>query len=293
MKWIGLVFLMCFFSYLPGFAQNSEIDTTIQQREGIHLLQTTRGDIFFGKTLNLDQDSVVFQVQGLTQPVSFDRDEIFWLGLSDEAAWLKDKFASKFSDIYNLEPYSWQENLAYSMTAFPYAKGAGEYRNISILYNIFDVGLSDNFSIGGGLVVPFLFMTRSKLAFKVGEKFHLGAGLNNFLGLIPGEGGFVSHLFAIGTLGSPEQYLNITAGTARDWDFPEDSPFIITIGGGISFASNWKIYTDIGLSPGNEGIIPTFMLSWFKKQNRLEIGVLGITDGFISAIPMIGYAHRF
>lgn len=291
MKWTLPVLIALLLAQVPALGQNAPIDSSLLQSEGIQVLQTVRGDVFLGKTLDIQEDSIRFQIQNLG-PISISREEIRWLGLVEQAGWLRDQV--KFpTGVYDLETLYWQENLSYSMTAFAYPKNSHEYRNISILYNVFDAGLTDNFSIGGGMVVPFLFLIRSKLAFSLGDKFHLGAGVNNFLGINADTEGVVSHLFGIGTFGSPQQYLNITAGVAHQWGFPEDSPFIVTVGGGFSFAPNWKIYGDVGLAPGEEGIIPTIMVSWFKKRNRLEFGVLGVADGFISAIPMIGYAHRF
>jgi hypothetical protein len=291
MKWTLPVLLMLILCCQPVFGQSPQIDSTILDSEQPQVLQTIRGDIFFGKTLSITADSVRFRIQGLDS-FGFGREEVRWLGLAQNAGWLKDEVDLP-SGVEDLENFYWPENLAYSMTAFPYPRRATEYRNISILYNTVDAGLSDNFSIGGGLVVPFLFILRSKVAYKLGGSFHLGAGLTNFLGTTVDSEGIVSHLFAIGTFGSPQQYINITAGPAYQWGFPEDSPFITTLGGGISFAPNWKVYADVGFAPGEDGIIPTILVSWFKKKNRLEFGVLGIADGFISAIPLIGYAHRF
>lgn len=291
MKWPLPVFLILLLSQLPALAQDVYIDSTLVGSEEQQVLHTKRGDIFFGSTLSIATDSIQFQIRDLSA-VTFPRSEVRWLGLVENAGWLRDEVTFP-NGIYDYEVLHWSENLSYSMTAFCLSRGTEEYRNISILYNVFDAGLTDHFSIGGGMIVPFLFVIRSKLAFSVGEKFHLGAGMSHLIGTGAEAEGFVSHLFGIGTFGTPKQYLNITAGVAHEWEFPDDSPFIITIGGGVSFAPNWKIYADAGLSPGNEGIIPTIMLSWFKKRNRLEFGVLGVADGFISAIPMIGYAHRF
>lgn len=291
MKWTMPVLIALFLAHVPALGQNSTIDTTLLENDGLQVLQTIRGDVFLGKTLDLREDTIRFEIQNLS-PVSFSREEVRWLGLVEHAGWLRDQVRFP-TGIYDYESLYWPENLSYSMTAFAYPKHSNEYRNISILYNVFDAGLTDNFSIGGGIVIPFLFLVRSKLAFSLGEKFHLGAGVNNFIGINADTEGVVSHVFGIGTLGSPRQYLNITAGVAHQWGFPEDSPFIVTVGGGFSFAPNWKVYGDVGIAPGEEGIIPTIMVSWFKTRNRLEFGVLGVADGFISAIPMIGYAHRF
>ncbi|PHN05833.1 hypothetical protein [Flavilitoribacter nigricans] len=294
MKWKLSLLLIFFLTSSTVFGQDTDLPADTLITEDLQVLQTLRGDVFFGRILSEAEDSVLFEVRDLG-PLRFGRSEIQWLGPVKNAGWLQDQIRNspRYRALYDLSDYYWQENLSYSMTAFPYPRGGGEYRNISILYNIVDAGLSDHLSIGGGIVIPFLFIVRSKLSYQLSEKFYMGVGLNNLIGFTHETDSFISHLFGILTFGSTQQYINITAGTARDWAFPEDSPFIVTIGGSTAFAKNWKIYADVGVSPGNEGIIPNFMLSWFKNKNRLEIGVLGVADGFFSAIPMIGYARRF
>lgn len=294
MKWLTLVLLFLISAALPLSGQQITIDSSLVRDDRIQVLQTMRGDVFFGKLQSLEADSLTFEVQDLA-PIRFSREEIQHLDRLEDAVWLKvdnTLGSNKFSK-YREEEDFWEQNLAYSPTAFSYEQGEGEYRNISILYNVIDVGVSDEWSIGGGIVIPFLFMFRTKIAFDVGEKVHLGAGMNNFVGLDNDIGGLVSHIYAVGTVGTPEQFLNFTIGPAFVWGEPDDNVMVVTAGGAVSFGSHWKIYADLGASPGNDGVIPTIMLSWFKNKNRLELGMLGVADGFFSAIPMVGYARRF
>lgn len=279
---------------IPAFGQEMKIDTSVVLQEDIQILRTVRGDVFFGRTLSLSPEEIVFQPRTITV-LTFTRDEVVWLGFARNADWLRGDLRLSEGGKLSYDPaYNWwEENLAYSMTAFPYPQGEAEFRNISILYNSFDFGISDHLSFGGGIVIPYLLMLRTKYSFGISENFHAGIGASNFVGLSEDNEGFFTHLFLNGTIGKPQRFFNITAGRAFTWDFPEDSAYIVSLGGGFVFSEHWKIYSDVGFSPGNREIIPTMLVSWFKKRNRLELGVLGIPDSDLSVFPLIGYAHRF
>jgi len=62
-------------------------------------------------------------------------------------------------------------------SAIPLEKGEGYYQNAYIVANSVQVGVSDNFSMGGGVVIPLLFFITPKFGYKVGEKVYLGGGV--------------------------------------------------------------------------------------------------------------------
>lgn len=279
---------------VTSFGQRVNIDTTVVAQSAIQVLQTRRGDIFYGQTQSLSRDSLVFLAQPALE-LHFALDQVEWLGLMENAGWLRDEInlpagqgGARFStDVHG------HENLLYSFTAFPFSKRETEYRNIDLLFNTVDVGLGKNFSIGAGMVIPILFVARSKLAFEVNEGVHLGAGMTTAIAYGPDIGGIASHFFGIATFGNQRQYLNITAGQAIDWELDNGNPFVVTLGGSLAMGSNWRLYCDIGFSPGTEGSLPSFILSWYRGPNRLELGMLTIPTDFFIPIPIFGYSRRF
>ena len=128
----------------------------------------------------------------------------------------------------------WVENFQdtryfFSPNGYGLRKGEAYYQNVWVLYNQFSVGLTKNFSIGGGVVPLFLFAgapTPVWLIPKVSipivkNKFNLGAGA--LVGYVLGEdnAGF-GLAYATGTLGSRDK--NVSLGVGYGWiagDFTE------------------------------------------------------------------------
>ncbi|MEZ4995539.1 MAG: hypothetical protein R2824_34295 [Saprospiraceae bacterium] len=294
MRWIWqTLFLFAFLT--PGLNQAQIIiDSTLLNSPEVQILETQRGDVFFGFLKAYDRDSITFETQRALS-IRIARRTIEWLGPVREAKWLQGgsspyNIRQRLADNKYLVQF---ENLAYSFTAIPYPKGLAEYRNIDILFNTVDVGISDHLSIGGGMFVPLIFVLRGKLTFSVNDKLHLGVGTNGFIGLASITEGLVVHYFGMATLGDGRQYFNVTFGRVGSWIEPEESFNIATVGGSISFAERWRIYADIGLSPGETGILPSFVINWTVRRNRVGLGLLGIWDGFFEPIPLLSYAHRF
>jgi len=62
-------------------------------------------------------------------------------------------------------------------SAIPLEKGEGYFQNAYILANSVQVGVTDHFSIGGGIVIPIFFFVTPKIGFKVGKNVYLGGGV--------------------------------------------------------------------------------------------------------------------
>ncbi|MCB8995542.1 MAG: hypothetical protein H6538_08035 [Bacteroidales bacterium] len=62
-------------------------------------------------------------------------------------------------------------------SAIPLKKGEGYYQNAYLVINGVQVGTSDNFSFGGGMVIPFAFFISPKFGFRVANNFYLGGGI--------------------------------------------------------------------------------------------------------------------
>lgn len=101
-------------------------------------------------------------------------------------------------------------------------KGEGYYQNVWILFNQAALGVTDNFSVGAGMIPLFLFAgtptpfwISPKFSFPVvNDKINIGAGA--LLGTVIGEGqsGF-GVLYGITTIGSTDKNLSLGIG----WGF--------------------------------------------------------------------------
>ncbi|MEN8122417.1 MAG: hypothetical protein ABFS35_18880 [Bacteroidota bacterium] len=94
----------------------------------------------------------------------------------------------------------------FAPTGIPLKKGEGYYQNAYVVANSVQYGLSDNFSIGGGIVLPVVAFLTPKVGFTVAEKFHVGGGA--ILALMPEA--TLGILYGVTTYGTDEH--NVTVG---------------------------------------------------------------------------------
>jgi hypothetical protein len=108
----------------------------------------------------------------------------------------------------NINPSTSMQNIyAFSTrniitpSAFPLKKGEGYYHNIGIFYNNFHYGITDNLSLGAGLVLlpisnfKLPIGAHLKYAGKVSDKWHMGVSL--VIAKVPGD----ANAFATGGMG--------------------------------------------------------------------------------------------
>lgn len=178
-------------------------------------------------------------------------------------------------------------------------KGSSYYQNIWILYNQFSFGLTDNFSLGAGILPLFLFAGAPtpfwivpKFSIPVVEnKFNIGTGA--FLGTIIGEDvGLFGLLYGTTTFGSRDK--NISFGLA--YGFTQDqwlkvpviniSSMIRTGPKGYFITENYAVSIDgelvVLLSGGGRSIIRNIGLDY-----SLWIPIGADIDTFV-AIPFLG-----
>lgn len=120
----------------------------------------------------------------------------------------------------------------FAPSAIPLQKGSGYYQNAYILSNSVSFGITDKFTLGGGVIIPLLFYTTPKISWKLGDKVYLGAGMIAATTIIPDliiSGGIPYGIF---TFGNTED--NITLGTGygllwNDGDFKDSGKPIVTL----------------------------------------------------------------
>lgn len=278
-----------FLAYLSmnhvSFGQNLP-DTTKTLR-----IETIDGNIFTGYLISEDSLMLVISTQTygkLRIPLNQikSRHELTQVIKVGDEIWLPNPQSSR---------YFWAPN-GYGLDA-----GTSYYQNIWILYNQFSFGVTDNFSIGAGMVPLFLFAGAStpfwvvpKLSLPVTkDRFNIGTGA--FLGTIIGENtGIFGLLYGTTTFGSRDK--NISFGMA--YGFAQDSWLdvpVINISGmvrtgprGYFVTENYAISAEgefvLLLSAGGRSIIRNIGLDyslWFPLGMGLDTFVafpfLGIT----------------
>ena len=197
--------------------------------------------------------------------------------------------------------------LLFAPTAIPLKRGEGYYQNIYVLVNMFNYGVLNNLSIGGGFDIITMFARidgewnpmlnfNVKTAFKVADKFHAGAG--GMYVTLPGE--FSSGiLYGVGTYGSYNS--NLTFGLG--WGFVdgtfEKKPFIM-FGGMARLAERLWLVSENWIAPVDGGTyynIFSYGIRIASPRVAVDIAFLNNKDIFENAlvlgIPYVDVVIKF
>jgi hypothetical protein len=283
---IGLAFLLLIIFTLSLYSQTTN-DTTLVN------IETNDGNEFIGQIVNEDSLKIVLKTEKLGEISIFrsdiKRQEILEVQqIKDGKYWFPNPQSTR---------YFWSPN------GYGLKQGEGYYQNIWVLWNQFAYGLSDNFSIGGGIIPLFLFggaptpvFLTTKFSIPVVEnKFSLGLGA--FAGTVLGEEetGF-GILYGLSTFGTPDN--NVTIGMGYGFAGGEwaQSP-MININGMFRVSSRGYFITEnYYISAGDENVVLiTLGGRWIIKKAALDYGlVLPIADiGQFVAIPWLGFTVPF
>jgi hypothetical protein len=284
---IVLAFLFIFIFTLSVNSQTAN-DTTLVN------IETVDGNEFNGQIVNEDSLKIVLKTEKFGEISIFRSDikhrEIIEVQqIKDGKYWFPNPQSTR---------YFWSPN------GYGLKKGEGYYQNIWVLWNQFSYGLTNNFSVGGGIIPLFLFagsptpvFLTAKFSVPVVEnKFNIGAGA--IVGTILGEEetGF-GILYGLSTFGTPDN--NVTVGMGYGFAGGEwaKSP-MINVNGMFRVSSRGYFITEnYIISAGGEGVVIISLggRSIIKKA-ALDYGIfLPLStdlDGFI-ALPWLGFTVPF
>ncbi|MEO5599297.1 MAG: hypothetical protein ABIR06_00075 [Cyclobacteriaceae bacterium] len=284
---LSAIIVVMYISCHPVAAQNRDTTAFFQ-------VETADGNEYIGKIIDEDNEKIRLKTDKLGEltlrkidilkisPVNITniKNGVYWFGNPQSTR------------------YFWSPN------GYGLKKGEGYYQNIWVLFSQFSVGVTDNFSLGGGLVPLFLFgggSTPVWLTPKVSipvqkDKFNIGVG--GLFGTVLGESntGF-GIAYGLTTFGSRDKNLSLGLGYGYangDWANTPTITFssmIRTGQRGYFLTENYYIGTGdaylVLLSMGGRRII---------KKAGLDFGVFipiaKDVDNFI-AIPWLGLTVPF
>lgn len=256
-------------------------------------IETTDGNEFFGKVVREDALIIVLSTTNLgeitIQKTSIKRREIIRQEqVKGGEVWFENPQATR---------YFWAPN------GYGLKKGEGYYQNIYVLWNQFAVGVTDNISIGGGVVPFFLFggPTPVFIAPKVSlplvkNKVNLGAGA--LVGTVLGEeSATFGIVYGLSTFGNPDQNFTIGLGYAfidGEWA----STPLINVSGMVRATKRMYFLTEnyyIRGGDGGGGGIIGLGGRWLIKKASLDFmfAIPYGTDGSFIVIPAVGFVIPF
>ena len=302
-------------------SKNIAIGDTTQ----VHVLNTENGDRFVGRVTKIENTTIFFLFQE-EKELEFNLSEVRSLVLDSEILSTENNQVTINKTVVNpdydraraeyyerrknkSEPaiLNGEENLFFSPTSYTLGKGEKEYRSVMIIYNRFDIGLTDNVDIGFDLmplIETNIFAARIKAGIPLGDFFNVGFGSSVF---IAQQSNFnnrdvtgTTQTYGTATFGSREKFVNIGFGYA--FPFRPDQrqgASILTFGGALRISNHWKLIADfLLLSDDNQPDFYSVGASWFTNKHRIDFGINAVYtgDSFLGPVvplPFAAYAFTF
>lgn len=274
---------------MPSAFGQEVIDTTAFYR-----IETNDGNYFIGKIMS--------EVDGI---ISLKTENLGMLSISRTDV----KRVIKLDAIKIVEGKYWPENLQssryfFAPTGYGLKAGEGYYQNVWIFFNQVSVGITDNISIGAGLIPTFLFGTGSipvwlvpKFSIPlVKDKINVGGGA--LMGLITGEEGTgFAMVYGSSTFGSRDKNLTFGLGYGYSGDSWASTP-LINISGMIRTGPRGYFLTENYLVDTGETVACLLMIGGRSMLNKagLDYGLfIPIQEGMdvFFAIPWLGITIPF
>jgi len=257
-------------------------------------IETTDGNSFYGQIINEDDEKLMLQVDGLGEvsilKKNIRRRTIIESGhIKNGKVWFNNPQSTR---------YFWSPN------GYGLKKGEGYYQNIWVMWNQFAYGITDHFSVGGGIIPLFLFggaptpvFFTPKFSIPVAkDKFNLGAGA--LIGTVLGESetGF-GIVYGTSTFGSPDQNISLGLGygfAGGEW---ASSP-MLNLGAMFRLSPTWYFISEnyyFGFEGGSGGVISAGA-RWIIKKAALDFGLftpVGSDSGEFIALPWLGFTIPF
>jgi hypothetical protein len=100
----------------------------------------------------------------------------------------------------------------FAPSAIALKKGEGYYQNAYVLANSVQFGISDHFSMGGGIVIPVLFFITPKVSYKISDNLYAGGGILAATTLSKDFAFGIGVGYGSVTVGNTESNLTVSAG---------------------------------------------------------------------------------
>lgn len=210
----------------------------------------------------------------------------------------------------------WFENpnatrYLFGTSAFNLKKGEGYYQNTMLLLNSFNVGITDYFSIGGGIEFLSTFISLSqgnfnpivyftpKVGFSVADNIHVGGGV--LIANIPQFGETsntgLGMLYGLGTYGNLDHNVTATIG----WGSVDGNSFnkpLITVSGMTRVAKKTALVTENWLIPTDSSYEPMFSygVRFFGENMAIDLAFINnwdIAQSLLIGIPYVNFVVKF
>jgi len=205
----------------------------------------------------------------------------------------------------------------FTPSAFNLKKGEGYYQNTYALVNLFNYGVTDWFSIGGGFEFlttittilhgnwnPYWAIT-PKIGFQVSKNWHLGLGFmggTHFVSIestkkILGQ----SVLYGLATYGNRDNNLTFGVGLPMITKGTFIRSPVILVNGMLRISQKLSLMSENWISTGDDFIgafnaLTSYGIRWFGEKISVDLGFVNsryIAQLIFIGIPYIDFAIKF
>lgn len=286
-----IYFLLVLFFTTPLIHAQVEDSSTLVK------IETKDGNEFVGTISNEDLEKLVLKTKNLGEITILREDIITQVNVNEEQ--MKDGV------LWNENPqetrYFWAPN------AYGLKKGEGYYQNIYVFWNQASYGLTDNITIGGGIIPTFLFGVATPVFLTpkvsipiVKDKLNIGGGI--LLGTVIGD---IDDNFSFGiayglsTFGSRDSNISISLGYGMVEGNWADSP-LINVSGIKRISKRFYIITENYYIKANDEGLAVISLGgrWLMKKAALDFLLFrpiakDLDMGNFIAVPLLGFTIPF
>jgi hypothetical protein len=283
-KTLYLIFGM-FFIVLIGNLNAQEVGDTVK-------VVTVSNQVFIGELIYEDDDKITISSESVGE-ITIDRENIRSIEKMDPsrirngAYWFENPQSTRYF---------------FAPNAIGLKKGRGYYQNTWIFFNNVNYGVTNNFSLGGGMIPLFLFggiETPVWLLPKVSvpvkkDSFYMGGGA--MLGGVIGEDTeLLGILYGSATLGNRDKNVSVSLGYGYVGSDVSDTP-VINISGMTRISRSFYLLTENYIVPGAEsGVLISMGARWASEKVVVDFGLfrpIEDAEGLIG-IPWLGISIPF
>ena len=197
-------------------------------------------------------------------------------------------------------------------SAIPMKKGDGYYQNADLLVNSANYGITKNFSIQGGGILPFAVFLMPKFGYKVNEVLHVGGGMVYARTLLKfrKENYKMGALFGLGTFGNNNNNLTFGLGYGFSNLNKETTYYskpIMTFSGMVRISRRIALVSENIIMPikftyynatgkttdFNYKSSVSYGMRLMKEKITIDFGIISIPNDLFSAFVFIDLVIKF
>jgi hypothetical protein len=242
------------------------------------IIKTTNNSSYFGFIIGVTSNTLIMK-SSLLDSFEIQSNTIEEITLS--GAYVNRKGANWFSNP-NATRYF------FAPSAIPLKKREGYFQNAYLLANSVNIGLTNNITLGGGVVIPLLFYITPKISYPVYKNLYLGAGIlftQAFVSEVNLSAGIGYGLITVGN-----QEHNVTLGSGYgfakfDSSYKATKMPIITFNGMSRIGKRLSLVTENWLIPRASYNVDSI---WYDDNGMQYVEQIPIKKDFYTLAGSLG-----